>query len=107
MSDFLSVYSIEMTAIITALRLVVDTKPLRSDICTDSMAVLQSFITDNSMREDLVMEVKHLLLNIISLGLVIQFCWIPAHFGIYSNEIADKLTKKAGQAQAEMERRRK
>ena len=62
MSDFLSVYSIEMTAIITTLRWVVGTKPLRSVICTDSMAVLQSFITANSLREDLVIEVKHLLL---------------------------------------------
>ena len=57
------------------------------------MAV-QSFITDNSMRENLVIEVKHLLLSIISLGLVIQLCWIQ-HYGIYGNEIADKLAKKA------------
>ena len=62
MSDFLSVYSIEMTVIITTLRWVVGTKPLRSVICTDSKAVLQSFITANSLREDLVIEVKHLLL---------------------------------------------
>jgi len=34
------------------------------------MAVLQGFITDNAIREDLVIEVKHLLLNLISLGLV-------------------------------------
>ena len=39
-SDFLSVYSIQMTGIITALRWVVDTKPLRSVICTDSIYVL-------------------------------------------------------------------
>lgn len=95
MSDHLSVYSIEMTAIITALRWVEETKPLRSVICTDSMAVLQSFITDNAIREDLVLEVKHLLLNIISLGLAVQFCWIPGHYGIDGNEIADKLAKKA------------
>ena len=57
------------------------------------MAVLHSFITDDSMCKDLVIEVKHLLLNIISLGLVIQFCWIPA--GIYGDSIADKLAKKS------------
>ena len=43
----------------------------------------------------MVIEAKHLLLNNISLGLVIQFCWIPAHYRIYDNEIADKLAKKA------------
>lgn len=94
-SDLLSVYSIEMTAIITALRWVEETKPLRIVICTDSMAVLQSFITDNAVCEDLVLEVKLLLLlNIISLGLVVQFCWVPGHHGIKGNEIADKLAKK-------------
>lgn len=81
-----------MTAIITALRWVEETKPLISVICTDSMAVLQSFITDNAIREDLVLEVKHLLLNLLSLGIMVQFCWIP---GIDGNEIADKLAKKA------------
>lgn len=87
MSDHLSVYSIEMTAIIIALRWVEETKPLRSVICTDSMAVLQSLITDNPIREDLVLEVKHLLSNLLSFGITVQFCWILGHNGIDGNEI--------------------
>ena len=44
-----------------------------------------SFITDNSIREDLVTEVKHLLLNIISLGLALTlsiylFLFLFIHF---------------------------
>jgi len=73
------IFQKDMTAIITALRWVEETKPLRTVICIDSLAILQSCITDNAICEDLVLEVKHLLLNCISLGLVFHFRWIPGH----------------------------
>ena len=52
LSNFVSVYSVEMTGVITDLRWIEEVKPLKSVICTDSMSVLQSLLSGNSIRED-------------------------------------------------------
>ncbi len=28
-------------------------------------------------------------------GIIVYFCWVPAHIGIVGNETADKLAKKS------------
>ena len=93
-TNYLSIYSVEMVGIITALRWVEEVQPLKSIICTDSMSVLQSF-EGTSSRDDLILEIKYLLANIRNLGIIVQFCWVPAHIGIKGNEMADKIAKKA------------
>ena len=57
------------------------------------MSVLQSFEGTFS-RDDLILEIKYLLANIRNLGIVVQFCWVPAHIGIKGNEMADTIAKK-------------
>ena len=49
LNNFLSVYSIEMTGIITALRWIEEVKPVRAVICTDSMAAIHSLDTVRSL----------------------------------------------------------
>lgn len=82
-----------MAGILSALRWIEEIKPLKSVICSDSMSVLQSFLSGNSTREDLVIEVKHLLAHIRNMGLTVEFCWVPAHIGVKGNEIADHIAK--------------
>ena len=94
LNHFLSVYSIKMTGIIIALRWIEEVKPLRTVICTDSMAALHSLDTGHSSREDLIIEMRHLLLQLRNLAIIIEFCWVPAFIGIRGNEEADKITKK-------------
>lgn len=83
-----------MTGLITALRWIEEVKTLRNVICTDSMAALHSLDTGHSSREDLIIEIKYLLLQLKNLGISIQFCWVPAHIGIKGNEEADNIAKK-------------
>lgn len=58
------------------------------------MAAIHSLDSGHSSREGLIIEIKHLLLHIRNLGIIIQFCWVPAHTGIEGNEEADKIAKK-------------
>ncbi|KAL2092947.1 hypothetical protein ACEWY4_010259 [Coilia grayii] len=95
LNNFLSIYSIELTAIIAALRWVEEVKPLQSVICTDSLSVLQSFISGHTLRDDLVTETMQLLAQLNNLGLSVHFCWVPAHMGLKGNETADKVAKEA------------
>jgi len=58
-----------MTGIITALRWIEEVY-----ICTDSTAAIHSLDSGHSLREDLIIEIKHLLLHLRNLGIIIQFC---------------------------------
>lgn len=94
-SNKLSVYTAEMVAIIISLQWVEQVKSLKVVICSDSAAAMQSMKSGETAREDLLLEVYLILLNLQHLGIDVHFCWIPAHTGIEGNETADKLAKSA------------
>ncbi len=58
LNNHLSVFRVEMSGIITALRWIEENKPIKSVICTDLMAALQSLESNISAREDLIIETK-------------------------------------------------
>ncbi len=41
------------------------------------------------------MEVYLSLYRLKEAGIMVYFCWVPAHVGVSGNEVADKLAKKA------------
>ncbi|KAI2647286.1 Ribonuclease H1 [Labeo rohita] len=93
--DDLSVYTAELTAIIVGLQWVEEVRPSKVIICSDSSSALISLIHARSDREDLLMEIYLSLYRLKEAGIIVYFCWVPAHVGVSGNEVADKLAKKA------------
>jgi ribonuclease HI len=81
LTDELSVYSVEMLAIIVALQWLEDVQPVRIIVGSDSLSVLNSLSSGKSNRSDLLLEVFMLLWRIERMGVVVRFCWVPAHSG--------------------------
>ncbi|XP_038157609.1 uncharacterized protein LOC119794224, partial [Cyprinodon tularosa] len=95
-SNHVSVFTTEVLAIILALQWIEEVQPLRTVICTDSMATLNSLLSGKSeTRQDLIFEVLQSLFRIRQLKILVYFLWVPAHVGVDGNEKADKLAKKA------------
>lgn len=93
----MSVFTCELIAILMALIYVVDLPItiLQLLICVDSKAVLYSLKSvDNAVRPELIIEIKHLIHQLIFKGTAVDFCWVPSHVGIRSNERADLAAKK-------------
>ncbi len=55
------------------------------------MPALQNLESNTSVREDFILETRHLLFNIRNPGIEVQLCWVPAH-------IASKVMKKLKKA---------
>lgn len=91
----MSVYTAELTAIIIGLQWVEQVRPNKVVICSDSFSALSSIVHARSDRDDLLMEVYLSLYRLKEAGIVVYFCWVPAHIGVTGNEVADKLAKKA------------
>jgi ribonuclease HI len=64
-------------------------------ICSDSASVLSSVKKGWSDRGDLFVEMMVLLMGVERMGVVVSFCWVPAHVGLEGNEKADVVAKSA------------
>lgn len=83
-------------AIIIALQWMVEVKPHRTVICSDSMSSLSSIQSGKSIcRQDLLDEISQLIFRLGQQNIYIEFTWIPAHVGIKGNKKVDKLAKDA------------
>ncbi len=69
-------------------------KTNRIVICSDSSSALKSIKSTKTDREDLLVEMYTLLYRLKVDGIIVYFCWVPAHIGIVGNETADKIAKK-------------
>ena len=92
----LSIFTAELYAILMALHFINDT-PLTFNgvvFCVDSKSVLQSILNwDCKLRCDFLFEIRYLIHCIASKGILVDFCWVPSHCGLYWNNVADSLAK--------------
>lgn len=93
-----SVFTGECFGIVKALDYVLLMKLKKSVIFTDSLSSLQSlakypFRSKNAY--PLVIEVRSKVFQCKSIGLTVNFAWIPSHCGILGNIRADKLANEA------------
>lgn len=97
-SDYLAVYTVELTAIALALNWLFMNYIggiNRAVVASDSQAALLSIKTGKSCRLDLLYKIYHILFQLHSKGVCVQFVWVPAHVGIDGNEEVDILAKQA------------
>jgi ribonuclease HI len=84
----------ETIGIFKALQLVraIHPTPTTLYLFTDSQAAIQRVESGNSYY---AFKIRDLLQALESLGYHVKIYWVPSHVGVFGNELADKLAKKA------------
>jgi ribonuclease HI len=95
MTDNLSVFTTELTAILQALKIIKNKKISNYVIFSDSLSAIQALINPKNQRQDIVNQINKLNSDLVNKGNIIKFEWVPAHVGIPGNEMADKFAKEA------------
>ena len=76
-----------------ALEYIKQTNIKKATIFTDSQAALQA-LKKKEASEDVIIESRNLIHDLIEKDGEITICWSPGHVGIKGNEMADKAAKK-------------
>ncbi len=94
LSNNLSIYTAELVAIDTCMSWIIDHKPSKSIIYSDSLSSLQSIQNMYSKsRPDILNQILIKYKIIKDLGLDLILFWCPAHVGIRGNEEVDSEAK--------------
>ena len=98
LTDHLTIYTIELFAIFQALLWIIDYKPDRAVIFSDSLSSLTSIQGYHcNLRPYLLLDILNCFKELANLQIDVWLVWIPAHTGISGNEHADTLAKQATQ----------
>lgn len=97
-SNFLSVFTVELYAILMAVQWTEQIQNHKVLICSDSVSAINSIGKGSSKsRQDLIYDILLIIRDVKRRGVEISFVWVPAHVGIATNEKVDKLAKEAAQ----------
>ena len=100
LGKYFSIFTAELCAILMALRYLADFPRVLFQIvfCVDSKSVLNSLkSSENKVRAELILEIKHTVNSLILRGTDVSFCWVPSHCGISTNDWVDRAAKKGAQ----------
>jgi ribonuclease HI len=94
-----SVYSAECFALKEALRRCLSLQEKHIIVFSDSLSLVKCLASPQSLfcRNQLIIDIRLLLFRLKELDRDVVIAWIPAHCGIYGNERADVLAKRAVQ----------
>lgn len=98
-SPFLSTFSVEMSAIVSALQIIVDKYPShlfpKVAILTDSLSCMQALQSRPKLRFKLQNQAAILMNKIICRDQLLKIVHVPSHCKVIGNELADRLAQRA------------
>jgi ribonuclease HI len=91
-----SILTAELIAIVMSLEWIDEVKPSNVVIFSDCMSAImsvQKFNPDNKIVHD----IQKLNKSLCEQGIMVEIAWVPAHVGVFGNEWADYVAKKASE----------
>ena len=97
LNNGISIFSAELFAIHMALTHVLDSAITAHDIAilSDSKSALQALQNTSHNRQDIILECRMAMHQLISRGTNVTLVWIPSHSGIRGNDDVDRAAKMA------------
>ncbi len=98
-TDYLSVYTLELVAIILGLQWIEWRNKNNVVVASDSLSALISIGSGKSCRLDILNEIYQIILRLHNNGKNVSFVWVPAHVGVKGNKEVDLLAKQSLKSQ--------
>lgn len=87
-----TIFTAEAFAISEALGIIALQTGKKFLVVTDSLSVLQALKTfPNNRSHPIIYKIRSVALDLKKNGYIVRFLWVPSHFGIIGNEIADSV----------------